>query len=344
MNVDDLLRTMPKAELHLHLEGAVDALTFVSLAGVHGLVLPSHDDPLELYEYDTLTDFLTVYSLVCSAVRTRDDFARVTYECLTRCAGSGARYVEFFFSPESHLEFVDYPTMLAGVVRGMEEAATDVGVESRVIPAINRELGAARAVEFVEMVQAHRYEQVIGVGMDFNEVGFPPEDYVEAFALATSYGLGRTSHAGEVGPAANIGNGIELLSCDRVDHGYNVVDDPELMAKCAASQIPFTVCPTTTTYTTDYRDLTDLTHPIRRMADAGLALTINSDDPAMFGVDLAHEYSVLHHSMGFTLAELRRCALNGIEAAWIDEGTKATWRAEWASETDRLFAQASIGS
>ena len=307
------------------------------LASDHGIELPA-DDPNELYQYDTLSDFLTVYSLVCSSIRTSDDFARVTRECLTRCAHSGARYVEFFFSPESHLEFADYPTMLSGVIQGMDDVATDLGVDSRVVPAINRELGSARAVEFVEMVQAHRDERVIGVGLDFNEIGFPPEGFVEPFELARSYGLHRTSHAGEVGPAANVRNGIELLGCERVDHGYNIVEDPVLMAECVSSQIPFTVCPTTTTYTTEYRDLADPQHPIRLMADAGLCLTINSDDPTMFGIDLAHEYSVLHHSMGFTLPELRQCVLNGIEAAWVDDETKAQWRADWPDEIDAVFA------
>ena len=337
MNVDEALRAIPKAELHLHLEGSVSTETFATLARHHGVGLPD-GDPADLYRYDTLVDFLAVYSLVCASIRTGDDFARVTRECLERCAASGARYVELFFSPESHLEFVDYPTMLAGVLRGMDDASAEVGIDSRVVPAINRELGAGRAVEFVELVQAHRDDRVIGVGLDFDEAGHPPAGFVEAFALARSYGLHRTSHAGEVGPAANVRDGIELLGCERVDHGYNVVDDAELMAQCASSGIPFTVCPTTTTYTTEHRDLTDRRHPIRRMADAGLVITVNSDDPTMFGVDLAHEYSVLHHSMGFTVAELAQCALNGIEAAWVDDGTRATWRSEWSAEIDRVLS------
>lgn len=330
---------MPKTELHLHLEGAVDVYTFAELAKQHSVALPEHDDPAELYQYDSLVDFLVMYSAVSHSIRDRADFQRVTYECLERCSNSGARYVELFFSPETHLEIgVDYPTMLAGVLQGATDAQTDFGLTTNLVPAINRELGGARAVEFVQMVQDHREDGVIGVGLDFNEAGFPAEDYVEAFQLAANYGLHRTSHAGEVGPASNVANGIDLLGCERVDHGYNIVDDPSIVAACVASQIGFTVCPTTTTCTSAFRDLAAPDHAIRQMADAGLKLNINSDDPAMFRSDLADEFSIVHHTMGFSLAEMKQFALNGIDAAWIDDGTKAQWRAVWSTEIDALFS------
>ena len=339
MDVDTAITRMPKTELHLHLEGAVDATTFAELATKNGIDLPDHDEPADLYRYDSLVDFLVIYTLVSHSIRDRDDFQRVTYECLQRCGTGGARYVELFFSPESHIEVgVDYPSMLDGVLQGMEDARTDLGLESNLIPAINRELGPARAVEFVEMVVEHRRPHVIGVGLDFNEVGFPPEDYVDAFMLARESGLHRTSHEGEVGPAANVRSSIELLDCERVDHGYHIVDDPELMAACVESQIPFTACPITTTYTTVYRDLEAPDHAVRVMADAGLKLTINSDDPPMLWTDLANEYKVLHHTMGFGLAELKEFALNGVDAAWIDDSTKREWRSRWSAEIDELFA------
>lgn len=340
MHIDDALRQMPKAELHLHLEGAVAAATFAELAAKHGLELPPHETTADLYEYDSLADFLLVYSLVSHSIRDRDDFRRVTYECLERCANSGARYVELFFSPESHLEIgVQYPSMLDGVLAGMGDAETDLGVVSNLVPAINRELGGARAVEFVRMVADDLRPRVIGVGLDFNEVGHPPEDFVDAFRLAADVGLHRTSHAGEVGPAQNVRNGIELLDCERVDHGYNIVDDPDLVAACVESQIPFTACPTTTTYTSSFRDLAAPDHAIRQMVDAGLNLTINSDDPPMFGIDLAMEYSTMHHTMGFSPADLKQLALNGVDAAWIDDDTKQQWRSAWSDEIDALLAQ-----
>ena len=150
MNTHTLLRQIPKAELHLHLEGAVAAETFAELAAKHDVALPDHDTPADLYQYDGLVDFLKIYTLVSHSIVDRDDFRRVTYECLARCARSGARYVELFFSPESHLEVgVEYPAMLDGVIGGMRDAQADHGVQSNLVPAINRELGPERAVHFV---------------------------------------------------------------------------------------------------------------------------------------------------------------------------------------------------
>lgn len=339
MDVETALRKMPKAELHLHLEGAVDASTFAELAARHGLELPPHDQVADLYSYDSLADFLVIYSLVCRSIQTEADFRRVTHECLARCADSGARYVELFFSPESHFEMgVEYPTMLAGVLAGMADAQAERGLESNLIPAINRELGPARAVEFVEMVAAHPHPQIIGVGLDFNEIGFPSADYVDAYRAAAEHGLHRTSHAGEVGPADNVRAAIDLLDCERIDHGYHVVDDPDLVASCVESQIAFTVCPTTTEYTTVWRDLSAPDHAIRQMSEAGLKLMVNSDDPAMFVSDLGNEYVRLHREMGLSLDTLAEMALNGIDAAWIDDAAKAALRADWSAEIDTLLA------
>lgn len=333
------LRAIPKTELHLHLEGAVSPATFAALAAKHSVSLPRFDAPAELYQYDSLVDFLEMYSLVSQSIRDREDFRQVAYECLARCAASGVRYVELFFSPESHFDVgVEYSAMLDGIIQGQHDAETDHGVASRIVPAINRELGPQRAVSFVQMVVADRRDEVIGVGLDFNEVGHPPEQFVEAFQLAEEHGLHRTSHAGEVGPAANVANSISVLGCERVDHGYHVVDDAALMTACVESQIPFTVCPTTTTYTTRWRDLAAPDHAIRLMADAGLNLTINSDDPPMFSVDLADEYVTLHETMGFELDEIVRFALNGIDAAWVDDSTKRQWQREWSAEIQEMLA------
>lgn len=337
MDTATFLRELPKAELHLHLEGAVAPDTFAELAAQNGVELPAHGAPSELYEYDSLVDFLKIYSLVSHSVVTAADFHRITYECLARCASGGARYVELFFSPESHLEVgVAYSTMLDGVVQAMHDAATDFAMPSNLIPAVNRELGGARAVEFVEMVLEHRRPEVIGIGLDFNEVGFGPEQFVDAFRLAAANGLHRTAHAGEVGPAENVANSLDLLHCERVDHGYHVIDDAALVARCAEDQVVFTACPTTTTYTTGWRDLAAPDHAIRTMADAGLMLTISSDDPGMFSIDLADEYITLHETMGFSLDEIVGFAMNSIDASWVDDTTKADWRKSWSTEAARL--------
>lgn len=340
MDVDTFLRRIPKTELHLHLEGAVAAETFAELASKHGVELPSHDEPTDLYRYKSLVDFLKVYSLVSHSIRDPDDFRRVTYECLARCADDGARYVELFFSPESHLEIgVEYPEMLDGVIEGQNDARHDFGIQSNVVPAINRELGPGRALDFVKMVVEHRRPEIIGIAMDFNEVGYPPELFADAFRHAAENGLHRTSHEGEVGPAANVKNSIDVLECERVDHGYHVIDDDELVRACVDAQIVFNVCPTTTTFTTVWRDLTAKDHAIRVMADAGLKLTINSDDPPMLATSLVNEYSILHSVMGFGLDDLKEFALNGIDGSWLDQSTKSQWRREWSTEIDEMRSE-----
>ncbi|MFK8025127.1 MAG: adenosine deaminase [Ilumatobacter sp.] len=337
LSIHQALRLLPKAELHLHLGGAVAADTFVELAALNGVSLPAFDTPADLYDYDDLGAFLEVYTLVSASVISRSDFQRVTYECLERCARSGARHVELFFSPESHLPHgVSYGTMLGGVTSGLRDAELDFGLTASLIPAINRELGGKRAVEFVEMIQQSRTDDVVGVGLDFNEVGFPADGFVAAFDLAGSFGLRRTSHAGEVGPAKNIRDGIELLGCDRIDHGYNIVTDGDLMSSCARDGIPFTVCPTTTTFTSDFRDLADPDHAIRRMFDRGLTMTVNSDDPPMFGVELVDEYVTMHDVMGFGFDDLVELAMNGIDVAWVDDATKRDWRRVWTADLESI--------
>ncbi len=334
------LGLIPKCELHLHLAGAVSSATLVDLARQNSVDLPEHESPDDLYDFADFSAFLRMYEFVCASIVTADDFARITRECLARCADSGVRYTELFLSAESHLEHgVSYATMLDGVVAGAADAETDLGIICRLVPAVNRQLGPTRAVEFVEMVLADRRDEVIGIGLDFDEVGHPPEQFVEAFSLARSSGLHRTSHAGEVGPAANVRNGVEFLDCERVDHGYHIVDDPDLMSAYAELGIPFTVCPTTTTYTTIFRDLSDPGHAIRRMAEAGLVLTINSDDPTMFGTTLTDEYVVMHDSMGLSLDLLGQYAKNSIDAAWVDDTTKQDWHRTWDPEIDRILAE-----
>ena len=276
------LKMLPKTELHLHLGGSVDAKTFVDLAGKHDLHISTvYDEPEDLYDYDNLVDFLKIYSLISQSCRDKDDFHRITYECLSRCAEHGARYVELFFSPEEHLKYgVSYQTILDGIIAGAKDAEKDTGVIYQLIPAINRELGPERAIQFVAMVCAYRRDDIIGIGLDFDESANPPEVFEEAFKLATKNGLHKTSHEGEVGPASNVVNSIDVLGCERVDHGYHIVDDIEHMERFAEEQILFTVCPVTTTVTTRWRDLDAEDHAIRLMADAGLKIMINSDDRA----------------------------------------------------------------
>jgi len=339
LDLEQFVIALPKAELHLHLEGAVSSATALELARKHCLPTRDFEDASKAFHFPDLAAFLKAYDVICRSIVDAEDFHRVTYETLARCAASGARYVEFFFSPPPHLENgVAYSTMLDGITAGMRDAERDLHIHSRLVPAINRELGPDIAMKFLDFVLSDRREQVIGIGLDYDEAGHPPGPYAEVYKRAKNAGLHLTAHAGENGPSDNVSAALDILGCERIDHGYHVVDDPALVAACRDRGAIFTVCPTTTTHTTTFRDLSSPDHAIRRMSEAGLQLVINTDDPALFRTDLAREYTLASQKLGFTPKQLGEIALNGLRGSWLDEGTKRRWISEWSSEIDRLLA------
>ena len=345
MEIEQFVKSLPKAELHLHLEGAVAAPTAIELAKKHGLALGDFEDASKIFEFADLGEFLRAYDVICRSIVDAGDFHRVTYEMLARCAASGARYVEFFFSPQPHLDNgVAYATMLDGITAAMRDAARDMKIQSRLVPAINRERGPVVAMKFLDFVLSDRREEVIGIGLDYDEVGNPPAQFADVYRRAKNAGLHATAHAAENGPSENVSASLDLLGCERIDHGYHVVDDPALVAACRERGIIFTVCPTTTTHTTTFRDLSSLEHAIRRMSDAGLNLVINTDDPALFRTDLAKEYLLASQKLGFTPRKLGEIALNGLRGSWLDDVTKRRLISEWGAEIDRLVASVAESS
>jgi adenosine deaminase len=338
MEIESFVIALPKAELHLHLEGAVAATTAIELAKKHGLAAKDFEDASKIFEFKDLGEFLKAYDIICRSIVDREDFHRVTYEMLSRCAANGARYVEFFFSPQAHLpNGVAYSTMLDGITAAMRDASRDYGLQSHLVPAINRELGPEIANQLLDFVLSDRREEVIGIGLDYDEVGHPPGPYAPVYQRAKSAGLHVTAHAAENGPSENVEVSLDSLGCDRIDHGYHVVDDQALVAACRERGIFFTVCPTTTTHTTTFRDLASPDHAIRRMLNSGLNLVINTDDPALFRTDLANEYLLVTRNLGCSPRELGDIALNGLRASWLDDATKRSWLAEWGAEIDRLL-------
>lgn len=308
--------------------------TLADLARKHRIDLgfSSRDD---LYRFDDLASFLQMYGIVCDAVRDANDFERMTYEALARVAGAGGRYAELFFSPHAHAH-APYSTMLDGIISGMHAAAIDFDLFSQLIPAHNRELGPEAGLAFVDMVVADRRDEVAGIGLDYMEND--PRPFAWMYDYARSEGLHVTAHAGEIGPAAFVRDSLEVLGCERIDHGYHVIDDPALVASCRAAGTFFTCCPTTTLYTTKWRDPAAPDHAIRQMLEAGLALTLNTDDPGLMQTTLLEEYMMVAEQMGASFAQLKSISLNGIRASWLDEGTKREMLRAWNIEIDGLIA------
>jgi adenine deaminase len=216
----------------------------------------------------------------------------------------------------------------------------DFGITGRLVPAIDREASPEEAVEMVRWVIANRREQVPGIGMDYREVDRPPELFAQAYADARRAGLKTTAHAGEFGmPWTNVRTAVELLGVDRIDHGYTIVDNPGFAATCAERGIVFTVVPTNSYYLrTLAPDRWALDHPIRRMPGLGLRIHPNTDDPALHHVTPTQAWHMMVRDFGFGLDELRGFMLNGIAAAWIDEGERQRLRAEWGERFDSLRA------
>src|SRR5258706_10369024 len=213
--MDRFVRALPKAELHLHLEGTVAVSTVLDLARKHGIALPDFGDEAEIFDFPDLPSFLKVYDIICRSIVDADDFHRVTYEAMQRCGANNTRYVELFFSPDAHRPSgVAYATMLDGILGGMRDAERDCGVVARLIPAHNRELGVERGLAFLDMVLADRRDGVIGIGLDYDEVPHPAAPYKPLYQRARAAGLHVTAHAGENGPATNVHDSITLLGCE----------------------------------------------------------------------------------------------------------------------------------
>ncbi len=338
MRYEEFLRRVPKVELHCHFEGTVRPATFAELARKHGVPLPT-DEVDKLYDYDSIYEFLTIFAMVSSTLIDREDFARTAYESIEDGVKLGnLKYREMFFNPTLHTKRgVPYATVVDGLVDGIRAAEADFGVGCRLIADVYRQDTPAEAREMVEQVLAHRPDEMIGLGMDGAEAPDPPEQFVDAYALAQGGGLRLTAHACEDAPAKNIATCLDVLGCERIDHGYHILEDEGLVARCRDEGITFTVCPTATAVC--YFDAEDYTkHPILQMADSGLKLMVNSDDPTMFHTDIGTEYVKIAEAGNWDAARIREFSLNGVDGSWLSDDEKRTMRQEFVQELDRLEA------
>ncbi|MBO0731279.1 MAG: adenosine deaminase [Acidimicrobiaceae bacterium] len=338
MDFATYVQRVPKIELHCHLEGTLRPQTVVELAAKNGIELPT-TDVSSIYNYSTIYEFLEIFRLVNSTLMTEEDFARAAYESLEDgVQSSNLRYREMFFNPTLHTtRGVSTGTVLDGLAAGCRAAEADFGVGCRLIADVYRQDPPAVARQMVEEVVAHPCEHLIGIGMDAAEAPDPPERFVDAYTLAGRAGLRRTAHAAEDGPAANIATCLDLLGCERIDHGYHILEDPALVARCRDTGIFFTCCPVSTSVVYGWPDMA--THPITEMVAAGLQVMLNSDDPAMFHTDLSREYRELCTANGYGPDMVRRFVLAGVDATWLDEAEQRRLREEFVVALNALDAE-----
>lgn len=332
------LRRLPKVELHCHVEGAARASTILELARSYGVELPSEDVD-ELYAFTSLNQFLAIYGVICASLRTADDFRRITYEALEDGAAAGVRHREMFFSPGFVTPLgVPLQAVWDGVRAGLLDARHDLGVSCRIVLDVDKPAGAGPAMEMIEFAGAQDRELLVGVGGDSVERDIDHRVFVEPFKRAAELGLRRTFHAGEDGPAENISIATREMGCERVDHGFALLDDPELTAWIIDQQIPLTVCPTSNVMIANI--VPDVgSHPLAEQRRLGVLATVNSDDPGMMRFDIADEYVAVANAFGYSLEEMEQISLDGITASWLADGEKAAMRASFLAEFDALRSE-----
>lgn len=331
-------RTMPKVELHCHLLGSIRRETFVDL-------VRTRNAPIDAAEIDAFYErgerpvgvLRVLRALEKHLLLAPDDFRRIAYEYLVAASGEGVRHAEFFWNPTATIRDTGlaYADVQAAIVAGIGDARVDVGISALLIPSIDREAPPGDALAMVEAMLAMRDPRVPGIGIDYRENDRPPELFAAAYALARAGGLRATAHAGEFGmPWTNVATVIDVLGVDRVDHGYTIVDNPDLAARCA-DRIVFTVVPTNSYYLrTLAPERWALDHPIRRMAALGLRLHPNTDDPVLHHVTPGGAWELMYSHLGFSVAELRAMMLNGIDASWANMAERKTWATGWGGEFD----------
>lgn len=322
--------------MHVHLEGAMQPATLLRLSRKHGLNLPvsTLEEAERLYEYRDFLHFLEVYQACGQALRTAEDFAEITYEFLANQAAQNVRYSEVMVSLGDHL-IRDIPAgeVLRGVFEGQWRGESDFNTRMQIILDAGRQWPEL-VTEVSKIAVQYAGRGVLGFGIGGDEANFPPELFAADFARARAGGLRLTAHAGEVAGAASMWGAVQNLGAERLGHGVHAHDDPDLLATLRQQQIAIDMCPVSNVKTGAVPSLQ--AHPIRRYLDAGLLVTVNSDDPPMFGTSITNEYHVLHHELGLSATALRRLSLNGIAASFLSPAEKAQLTHNFETELDAL--------
>lgn len=335
------LRALPKVELHCHLEGAIRPGTVTELARKNGVALPDGDIRGQ-YHYGSLDEFLTVFRLVQSVLADRDDWARLGYESVLDGAAAGRVYAEVFVSPARHLAGGQtLRSVLEGLGAGLAAGDARAGGQTRLIVNMDRGYGSAAGLQLVtELIGLRRAgapgtDRVIGIGMDGTESGVNPLSFAPAYREAAAAGLRRAGHQGQTSPAATIGVAATGLGAERIDHGVTLIEDRGLVAFFADRRIPLTMCPTSNVVVA--RACGSVAgHPLPALRAAGVLVTLNTDDPALIGTDLAREYATCAAAWHWDFGQMVQLALDGVEASWLDDSGKRVLSARIREEADRL--------
>jgi adenine deaminase len=321
------VRALPKAELHLHIEGTLEPELAFRLAQKHRVALPyaSVEELRAAYDFTDLQSFLDLYYAVAGVLRDADDFYELALSYLQRVHGQGVVHTEIFFDPQTHTaRGIAFGTVVDGLRRALTEAERRFGMTHRLIACFVRHLSAADAMRTLDQVLVHR-DDICAVGLDSSEIGHPPSKFAAVFARAREHGLLTVAHAGEEGPPAYIYEALDILAVRRIDHGVRSEEDSALVQRLARERIGLTVCPLSNVKLGVFDGIEH--HNLKRLLEAGLCVTVNSDDPAYFGGYLLENYLAVQRGLGLTRAQLATLARNSIEASFLNTVAKRRWMA-----------------
>ena len=322
-DLDGFIAGLPKAELHLHLEGSFEPELMFAIARRNTADIPfqSVEEVRAAYRFSNLQDFLDIYYRCANVLLAEQDFYDLTLAYLKRVAADNVRHVEVFFDPQTHTaRGVAFATVADGILKALAAGERQFGITSKLILCFLRHLSEEDAL--VTFRQAEPYlNRIAGVGLDSSEVGHPPSKFTRVYDAARAAGLKLVAHAGEEGPAPYVWEALDVLKVDRIDHGNRSLDDDKLIARLAAEKMTLTVCPLSNLKLCVVNDLTD--HPLRRMLQLGLRATVNSDDPAYFGGYVNDNFRAVTKALGLTKAEIVTLAKNSFLGSFLDEAAKA---------------------
>ena len=327
-DLNALIAALPKAELHLHLEGSLEPEQLMEFAQRNEVDIPfkTLDEVKAAYNFSNLQDFLDIYYQGMSVLQTEADFHDLTDAYLQRCAADNVRHVEVFFDPQGHTERgLPFSTPIEGILSALNAAEGKYGITYRLIMCFLRHLSEDDAFETLAQAE-HYLDRIHGVGLDSSEVGHPPSKFERVFAAASDKGLKLVAHAGEEGPPEYVYEALDLLKIDRIDHGNRLLEDAALIERVREAGLTLTVCPLSNLSLCVVDDLKD--HPMKRMLDLGLSVTMNSDDPAYFGGYVNENYRQTAAAVGLTRDDIIRLARNSFTGSFLSPEDQARHLAE----------------
>ena len=326
----EAVRGLPKAELHLHIEGTLEPEMLMQLARKHNVSLPYKDEAevLRAYNFKDLQSFLNLYYLGAGVLRDEQDFFDLMFRYLEQCRDEGIVHTEIMFDPQTHTDRgVSFATIMNGFLEAMRKAEESWGQSSALIMSFLRHLDEASAFDVLRAAEPFR-QHIQSVGLDSSELGHPPEKFARVYAEARAQGYRLVAHAGEEGPAAYIRDALETLRVERIDHGVRCLEDEALVQYLVEKQVPLTVCPLSNVRLCVFPDMAS--HPLLRMLEMGLNVTVNSDDPSYFGGYLMANFAALEQDAGLDLDHAKTLAANSIRSSFLPDDRKQGWLAQLA--------------